>query len=68
MSKGQTLSNQVRKAVNASGRSRYRVCQDLGIDQATLSRFMSGERGLTLKVLDRLTEYLGMTLRDRAGR
>ena len=39
-----------------------------GVSEATLSRFMSGERGLTLTVLDRLADYLGLTLCDRASR
>ena len=56
------FSQQIRSAIDASGRSRYRICKDLGIDQATLSRFMSGQRGLTLKVLDRLADLLGLTV------
>jgi len=56
------ISDQLRAAIDASGLSRYRICKELGIDQATMSRFMSGERGLTLKVIDRLGEFLGLTL------
>jgi plasmid maintenance system antidote protein VapI len=48
--------------IDASGTSRYRICKDLKIDQATLSRFMNGQRGLTLKVLDRLADHLGLTV------
>ena len=62
------LSDQVRKAVDASGKSRYRIAKDLGVSEATMSRFMSAERGLTLTVLDRLAEYLGLALCDRARR
>jgi transcriptional regulator with XRE-family HTH domain len=63
-----SLSEQVRRAIDAAGVTRYRIAKDLDISEATLSRFMSGERGLTLKVLDRLAEYLGLMLCDRAGR
>ena len=63
-----SLSEQLRRAIAASGKSRYRIAKDLDVSEATLSRFMSGERGLTLKVLDRLTEYLGLSLCDRPGR
>ena len=67
MPKRSSLSDQVRKAVDASGKSRYRIAKDLDISEATMSRFMSGERGLTLTVLDRLAEYLGLALCDRNG-
>ena len=56
------------KAIDASGKSRYRIAKDLVIGEATLSQFMSGERGLTLTVLDRLADYLGLTLCGRASR
>lgn len=55
-----TFSHQIRLAIDASGKSRYRICKDLGVDQATLSRFMSGQRGLTLSVLDRLADLLDL--------
>ena len=62
------LSDQVRAAIGSSGKSRYRIAKDLRISEATLSRFMSRERGLTLKVLDQLADYLGLTLCERASR
>jgi len=68
MSTSSRLSDQVRKAIDASGKSRYRIAKDLRVSEATLSRFMSGERGLTLTVLDRLADYLGLTLCARASR
>ena len=49
-------------------KSRYRICQDLGIDEGQMSRFMSGQRGFTLPVLDRLVDYLGLELRLRSGK
>jgi transcriptional regulator with XRE-family HTH domain len=64
------LSDQVRDAVNGSGLSRYRICQEIGLNQGTLSRFMSGRSGLSLETLDRLAELLGLTVvvkRQRKG-
>ncbi len=55
-----TFSDELRWAVDACGRSRYRVCKELGIAESTLSRFMSGERGLTLTCLDRLAALLDL--------
>ncbi len=71
MRKKPSLSDQVRSAIDASGKSRYRIAKDLDVSEATLSRFMSRERGLTLTVLDRLAEYLGLRLcgePENAGR
>ncbi len=53
-----SLSDQVRKAMDASGISRYRIAKETGISQATLSRFMSGDAGISLEYLDRLAEFL----------
>jgi plasmid maintenance system antidote protein VapI len=55
-----TFSDEVRRAVDDCGLSRYRLCQELGIAESTLSRFMSGERGLTMKCLDRLATLLDL--------
>jgi plasmid maintenance system antidote protein VapI len=55
-----TFSDELRRAVNACGLSRYRICQELDIAESTLSRFMSGERGLTMKCLDRLASLLDL--------
>jgi len=54
------FSDELRRAVDASGLSRYRICKELGIAESTLSRFMSGERGLTMKCLDRLAALLDL--------
>jgi hypothetical protein len=55
-----TFSDELRRAVDVSGRSRYRICRELGIAESTLSRFMSGERGLTMRCLDRLAALLDL--------
>jgi transcriptional regulator with XRE-family HTH domain len=55
-----TFSDELRKAVDASGLSRYRICRELSLAESTLSRFMSGERGLTMKCLDRLAALLDL--------
>jgi transcriptional regulator with XRE-family HTH domain len=56
------LSDQVRRAVDASGRSRYSICKDAGIDQATFSRFMAGKVGLAMTTLDDLADVLGLDI------
>ena len=56
------LSEQLRQAIVACGLSRYRISQLTGIDQATLSKFMSGDRGLSFNAIDRLGEALDLWL------
>ena len=54
------FSDQIRRAVDSSGLSRYRICKEAGIDQATFSRFMSGKVGMALPTLDALADVLGL--------
>ena len=56
------LSEQVRRAIETCGKTRYQISQDTGIDQATLCRFMGGKGGLSIPVLDTLGEYLGLRI------
>jgi transcriptional regulator with XRE-family HTH domain len=61
------LSDQVRAAVDASGMSRYRICQEIGLTQGAMSRFMSGKGGLSLAMLDRLAALLGLEIVAKPG-
>jgi transcriptional regulator with XRE-family HTH domain len=54
------FSDQIRRAVDSSGMSRYRICKEAGIDQATFSRFMAGKVGMALPTLDALADVLGL--------
>jgi transcriptional regulator with XRE-family HTH domain len=62
------LSGQIRRAVDASGLSRYRISKQLGVAESTMSRFMSGQGGLSMDNLDALADLLGLDLKARAGR
>src|SRR5262249_45356605 len=64
--KCEKLSDQVRRAVDASGLSRYAVCKALGLSQATMSPFMSRQGGLSMEYLDALAELLDLKI--TAGR
>jgi transcriptional regulator with XRE-family HTH domain len=59
------VSDQLRRIIVDCGLSRYEISRRTGIDEGTLSRFMSGERGLSMKALDRLGENLGLTVNMR---
>ncbi len=56
------LSDQIRQAVRESGMSMLAVARAVETDKATMSRFLSGERGLRLSTLDKLGELLGLEL------
>ncbi len=62
------LSDQIRRAVETCGRTRYAIAKATGISEATLSRFMSAERGLPMKTLDRLADHLELNITTSAGR
>ena len=66
----QKLGDQIRQAVVDSGVTRYRIAKDCKLDEGSLSRFVHGHCGLSLESLDRLGEYLGLTIkaRKRKGR
>jgi transcriptional regulator with XRE-family HTH domain len=59
------LSEQVRRAVEASGLSRYRICKAIGIAQSGMSRFMAGKGGLSLEYLDSLADLLKLAIVSR---
>ena len=56
------LSDQVRQAVDDCGMTRYAIWKATGIDQATLSRFVTGERRLSMDSLDRLADLLDLNI------
>lgn len=58
----QVLSDQIRCAIDSSGMSRYRICVAIKLSQPTMSRFMNGKGGLSLDVLDRLADLLGLSI------
>jgi DNA-binding Xre family transcriptional regulator len=53
----------LRRAIKQADVSQYKICQDTGIDKATLSRFVRGERGLSLENIDAVCRRLGLTLK-----
>ena len=62
MGRSKAFDDQLRDIIRKCGRSRYEISKATGIDQATLSKFMLGERGLSMKVLNALAEYLKLTV------
>jgi DNA-binding Xre family transcriptional regulator len=56
------LSDQVRKAMDDSGVSRYKISQETGIDESALAKLYNGHRGITTSTLDRLSKYLELRI------
>lgn len=72
MAKVQTVSEQLRAAIRDSGESMLATARAAEIDKASMSRFLSGERGLRLDAVDRLCVHFGLRLvamrKDKGGK
>jgi plasmid maintenance system antidote protein VapI len=60
-----TLADSLRQWVEASGQNITAVARTAGVAQPVLSRFMNGERDMTLRVADRLAAHFGLEPRPR---
>lgn len=60
--------DELRKAIEASGESRYRLWKATGISQSHLSRLMRGEAGLSVDNLERLADALGLEITIRPAK
>jgi len=56
------FSTQLRQAIARSGLSQYRLAKLSGIQQSQLSRFMNGERGLSIEGIEKICELIGARL------
>lgn len=54
------FSDEIRRAVDACGMSRYAICKELGIPESQMSRFMAGTRWLGRENLDALARLLDL--------
>lgn len=62
------LEDQIREAIASVGQTRRRIARETGISEAHLSRFMSGQRGLGVAMLERLAKYLDLDIVMRPKR
>jgi len=60
--------DEIRRAIKQSGTSRYAISKATGISQAQLSRIMSGQSGLSIASLERLTDHLKLEIVIRPKR
>jgi plasmid maintenance system antidote protein VapI len=60
--KRSTVSDQLRRAIEESGLTRYEIWKRSGVDQGALSRFINNKQSLTLEMVDKLADVLGLEL------
>jgi hypothetical protein len=60
----------IAKAIKKTGKSRYQIAKDTGIDQAVLCRIAtgSGTGSCTTKTADILCKYLGLELMPKKSK
>ncbi|MCL2646822.1 MAG: helix-turn-helix transcriptional regulator [Phycisphaerales bacterium] len=56
------ILDKIRKAINASDKTRYRLWKETGITQSQLSRLRSNEAGVSVDNLERLADALGLEI------
>ena len=57
-----SMTDQIRQAIDDSGLTRYQIAQATGIDESALAKFYNGHRGLSLRNLEVLFEYLRLRI------
>jgi transcriptional regulator with XRE-family HTH domain len=57
-----TISGQLRQVIDASVMTREALAQASGVDASVISRFMTSERTITLKTVDKLAAVLELRL------
>ncbi|QOV89364.1 helix-turn-helix domain-containing protein [Humisphaera borealis] len=58
----------LRKAMKASEKTRYRLWKETGIDQSHLAKLLNGEAGLSFENMERLAEALGLEIITRPAK
>lgn len=56
------LLETLKRAIESSTKSRYRLAQESGIAESGLSRLMSNERGLSIEAAERLAKALDLEI------
>ena len=58
------LDEQLRRAIRRSGMTRKQIADRANVPYSIVHGFVSGERGMTLRVASRVAELLGLQLRE----
>jgi plasmid maintenance system antidote protein VapI len=60
-----TMSETLREAIRAADLPLLQLAEASGVQRASLSRFLRGERTLRLDMADRLATYFGLELKPK---
>ena len=63
-----TVLEQVRRAIKASSKTRYRLSKETGIGEPQLCKLMAGKAGLSIESLEELAKALGLEVVIRPKR
>jgi hypothetical protein len=63
-----TFSEQIGKAIEDSGETRYRIHKGTGLSQSMLSRLVSGDGWIGREAMNILANHLGLEISKRKGR
>jgi len=63
-----TVSEQLRKAIETCGQTRYAIGKATGVPNSVLSRFVASGQGLRSQNLDKLCAYLNLVLVVKPGK
>lgn len=55
----------IRKHIKTCGKTRYRISQDTGVDEATLCRIIAG-KACSTETADILLNYFGLTITKKS--
>ncbi len=69
------IYDELRKAIDSSRKTRYRISKETGISESHLAQFMKGNLGLSVESIEKILDSLGLSFRlirsasskDRAG-
>jgi transcriptional regulator with XRE-family HTH domain len=53
----------LKREIENCGKTRYQISQETGLEQSALSRFINGERSLSLESANILLEYFGYEIK-----
>lgn len=54
------LLEQLIRAIESCGQTRYQIAKGSGVAQSQLSRLVRGEGGMSVTNIERIAEYLGL--------
>jgi transcriptional regulator with XRE-family HTH domain len=63
-----SLAEQIKAVMEKQGVTAYRISKETGVDQASLSRFFSGDGMMLVERLNKILDYLGYELSIRKKR